>query len=99
LTFVSKKLKRVCSAIAEAIDFPEDSFVQGAFVEISDNRIVRVHYAASILNFSDNCVSISSPPLTIHLKGRCLDVSELVGGSLTVRGEICSLEFERTLKC
>jgi len=99
LPIASKKAQKLAASLARSLDFKSDSLSSEATVELIGNREVKIYSCRSISDFSSSLVTVNCSALRICIRGSDLVISDFVGGSVTVTGDICGIFFDGGAEC
>lgn len=94
MTFTSKKLRKISSSIAKALDFPAESVSAEPTFDLAGNRELRIFSCTSICSFSSELVVVRCPLYIVSIKGEGMNIADFVGGGVTVTGTIREMVFD-----
>ena len=93
MTSISEKLSRALSAVAKIFDAPASSISAEPIFVITGQEEIVISSCRSVLSFTHESVLIECFALTVDIKGNDLDITDFVGGSVTISGNIHTVSF------
>ena len=88
------KRRGILSRITEALDLPREMLPGGFFLALSGREERLVRGCREILGYEPACITLALPRGRLLVRGEGLFCSAFGGGSVTVCGEIRTLDIE-----
>ena len=90
---MNEKLAKAKEYISEKFELEKGMLTSDSVIELVGDEKLTIENHRGILRYSDEEMQIKASFGTVCISGKNLSVSELVCEEITVKGEICKIEF------